>query len=814
MMDDSSKLMDRVQILAHEAEDKTVKVSNVVNELQMLASNQFIEHRVYDEDHDEPELDVGQEPSEQEGTSMVAQISQSLQNGLQVIDKRFAGVLKDSTNNHSPDSDDDEDTLNQEVHDMLKQNTFSERRLPPIIGSQDFMKRNFMTLLSDATSPVSDRVDAPVVTSVSDNLVVDQSFEAYDHHEEDFDDRQEPADIVFSDSDSDDFFKPQTHTKSSGLPTAVPSAAPLFPQIDKTANLFKDDEEDDMFDSGMIPPKVISTEPPSKEPLSFKNELSRRLASGPTIPGNQPQQETSNRLPAKRASVTSSSEADIPVNPTHVTVQAPVKEPLHVPSKPISKPEKTSAKSGFDFFSDDDDSDDNFDIFAKKQETVKPKTRPVVKAKVSQVLLESSSDEELKIEASAHRSEATGRRISQQDPVAKHRQSLPRDEPSFVASEPPLQRIQHSHSDKNIVSEKSSSSALFADDSVSDDDLFSQKTSRTLSSREEKSQVSNRRASALNVLTSSPEDRQEDTTAADRLSISPPVEVQLKQKQTAEVSDSEESDQEKKMDRKSISSRLENTIFGSVPKKKPVGGISIFKDVNPKPTESKKVPDEQIKSSQEQVSVSKENSAPESNELLLKSRCSSSSSGTSSMTVKKANQSPQLLSSVTLKTRAKIPTARRRPTRSAMKVQPVIPDKSLPEDPQKKSEIDLKPRESNVTDIPEKLPEAKMPENRTVAKVTKASIFSDSEDDEDIFSSKVMQRTVKSDPQKTSLFPDSSDDDDDTKKTVPSVEPKTSSDATLVKKEVKEKAAKIEEPKKKSGSSKKLFDDSDDDEGE
>jgi hypothetical protein len=555
-----------------------------------------------------------------------------------------------------------------------------------------------------------------------------------------------------------------------------------------------------------------------------------------------------------------------PVTPAHVSVQAQVKERIQVPSKQPS--EKSVSKGGFDFFSDDDDSDDNIDIFAKKQPVQRKSSNFSVASKVKMVpkVLESSSDEEVKMNDPIHKKEVSvGNEIQVEHVLenqSKHRSSLPLSKEGDSILVPPFP-VKKTMIQNKIIPEKSTSSALFADDSDSDEDLFSRKTSSgrlVLSSQEDPTQVTDRRASAtLNVLTSSPEDRLEEgkATSVDRVSISPPVEVQLRKK--AASSDSDSSQEAKKMDRKSIASRLENTIFGSTPKKKPVGGISIFKDVAPKTSVTEKQEVEPSTNQEkdeewpqnEQVKVS--SPIPEVTKGIFMSRTSSSSSSasTSKIEVEKV-ETPQLLSSAALKSRAKIPVTRKRPSRGVRKPEVfsdlvekpmVVPNNDLLSDQEyqtlkkaapiksiesRELSADVKPidvkEESTARTLSTAHEVKAMPQvNPVVAKVTKASIFSDSEDDDDIFGPKEVKKmetsTLKTIAPKTSLFPDSSDDDSSlkTKKSngAPSNQKEDSAAKSKVTKSSTQDVKQREDPVKKNKSSKKLFDDdSDDDEGE
>ena len=136
-----------------------VKVDNVINEFQMLANSQFVENRVYDEEMEDivtngPNLEndesVNNKSKEEE---ILAKIKVALNIGLDFLNQRFDCVSNKVSQN---DSDDENDEILEGLISDSARDEYSQRLLPYIIGSEDFIKDNYVGLSCIEESPVID----------------------------------------------------------------------------------------------------------------------------------------------------------------------------------------------------------------------------------------------------------------------------------------------------------------------------------------------------------------------------------------------------------------------------------------------------------------------------------------------------------------------------------------------------------------------------------------------------------------------------------------------------------------------------------
>jgi WASH complex subunit FAM21 len=150
----------------------------------MLANSQFVENRVYDEEMDDMTTGLNAVQNDEtvvnksKDEEIVPKIKSALTLGLNFLSERFNNIGSEGP---QMDSDDDED--DQIIEALISHTTkdeFSQRLLPYIIGSEEFIKDNYVGLSCVEESPAIDfktKVDNNVnANSVINSESVESNF--------------------------------------------------------------------------------------------------------------------------------------------------------------------------------------------------------------------------------------------------------------------------------------------------------------------------------------------------------------------------------------------------------------------------------------------------------------------------------------------------------------------------------------------------------------------------------------------------------------------------------------------------------------
>lgn len=638
------------------SQEKAVKVSNVVNDLQMLATNQFVENRVYDEPEEAIVVPFSpSNPRESEQQDALSKLKLSLCQGMDFVRRTLPPYDVD-------EDSDEEENIRHSVKSSLSQNRFLCRKLPPLIGGPEFVRENFVSLFRSQTrSSDEDVIDA------SDAI---DAFTQSDGDQNDDRERNSEPEIEISSSDSDDMFLPPQNQIPSILANEGPVSGRLFSDASSP-------EDDDIF--------APKHQPPAPKPTSFTDELNRRLlgnktdssvTAGPSTLTDSGASSTQTKKPViseilsgSRPESTGSTDVSLPDRRrsgllVHGDQRAdPVPKPP--PARKIEQ-QAVVAKAGssstgvksvapaprnvLDFLSDDDD--DDFNIFKNKLTT-----KGRASEKVSKLFESDDSDDGM--EGRDEKERKQGKGLSAKD-------SDSRPEPKKEVSD--ALHSETRHAVQSVTSAKHSlkpTTSLFSPgEQSSDDEIFATRTvvhlpsaQRTSINSSSKSQVEQPDIPSVSVLPNPPD--------------------------TSLPSDSSDSSSEE-MKRSTIANKLETSIFGNKTRK-PVGGISLFGSPAPSkqataperegedvvkdkpPTSVQKTPLPKAGVDENTTPLTKLNDTTEKDDLFP---------GTKSVT----------LSSQAIKSRPKVRN-RRRPTRAALKSSTCTPAPSGSADEPEKSPL-------------------------------------------------------------------------------------------------------------------------------
>lgn len=234
-----------INSLVYETKIHCVKVNNVMNDFQMLANSQFVENRVYDEEIDDiitgvsngiqnDEMIVNKSKDE----DILPKIKSALNIGLNFLSERFDNISKQTS---QTDSDDENDQILEGLISHTAEDEYSQRLLPYIIGSEEFIKDNFVGLSCVEENPTIDlktKVKNDVnVNNISGESNYENTFPVHNNitNENSFNDdlndsEEESGDIFggvshrvdvtqhndkqsFSDESDSDQFSPEVHNK-------------------------------------------------------------------------------------------------------------------------------------------------------------------------------------------------------------------------------------------------------------------------------------------------------------------------------------------------------------------------------------------------------------------------------------------------------------------------------------------------------------------------------------------------------------------------------------------------------------------------
>lgn len=785
LFDHATGVSTRINKLSHDVDEKVGKVCNVINDLQMLASSQFIENRVLDEEDVEVTPSTSASATQQQSSSpdMMTCVRDSVRSGLSFVERDFIRVLQAKERmqpSREDDSDDEEtDILNHELFKVMERNKFSERsKLPPLIGSSEYAKLSFASMFG-----VEEESYPPVnLSNIETEDAIDASTTILpDVDEEKEDDQESRHDIIISSSsDEDDFFRP-TRQKEEIKKTSPP---PLFETSISPPNLFSDEDEKPQEH------EKKNTEQPKT--LSFRDELNQRLIQGPskvnipTVKKDDPHQETISDSQPPLTQVHS----PVAVTQQHGQKEVVVKQQSLISTQPSnSQTQRQEHQKKSSIFSDDE-SDDDFDIFRGKKNIPPSKISQSSKItvphpKTSKIFF-SDSDEEDNLpfgrptqssrkstltsaagkispdnrEESTRVSQGTSSELdskavlSSKDRTAetasppkkegsnagRESQSIPHDDDANLIIRSKEQSLTESqqtksqkiteevtkttHSSLSTTTKQQQQSEqreptttktarpgnLFADDSEedSDSDLFD-------SNKRRKSSVQSVGVSPKDVVTQPT--KQEVVGEA----LSEPVKTRSNQPPLPSSSDSDSDHTIPSMDRKALASKLEASILAGGPSKKPIGGVSLFGDSKPPPGKT-----ETVKKTEEKrgmVETSPMSETPSSSPPLQMVRPKTPTSPTiAKHDIRKEDSSPQLLSSTAVKSRPKITAARRKPTKKPGLIAPTPPT----------TKSSLAPENKSSTKVSEK--EILHPKSSPSGKTS--SLFSDDDDDASNFVSK------------------------------------------------------------------------------
>ena len=363
---------------------------NVVNDLQMLPNTQFIENRVYEEPDIEPVVaETEPSPSARQVVDVMPKITESLNRGLKFIDHTFPHLTK-PPDPLPDDSDDDDQELREQVRATIKINSLSTLSLPAIIGSDHFNESFYAVVkkVTPSSPPVPDDYDLVDSTSRVFETVVETN-EIEDRAEYDSDKESRVLQDML-DSDSDEDFKPipsndlfNVFNQSPQLPTASTPVEVEDKSKNSKPDLFQassdsESDERDIFSKPTVATPVTTSVP---KPISFKEELERKLGQKPT--------------PAKTEEPIPVESRDKPIvieKKVEAKVNGRVEE-----EKSSFKNNSQSARSSTLFESDDSEDDDDFDIFkriapvkkdndAKNQDSLTNDFKPINNSELKQAI--------------------------------------------------------------------------------------------------------------------------------------------------------------------------------------------------------------------------------------------------------------------------------------------------------------------------------------------------------------------------------------------------------------------------------------------
>jgi WASH complex subunit FAM21 len=154
---------------------RCVKVNNVINDFQMLANSQFVENRVYDEEMDDITTGLNAVQNDEsvvnksKDEEIVPKIKSALTLGLNFLNERFNNIGSEVP---QMDSDDDEDDqIIEALNSHATKDEFSQRLLPYIIGSEEFIKDNYVGLSCVEENPTID-LKTKVDNNVNANSII------------------------------------------------------------------------------------------------------------------------------------------------------------------------------------------------------------------------------------------------------------------------------------------------------------------------------------------------------------------------------------------------------------------------------------------------------------------------------------------------------------------------------------------------------------------------------------------------------------------------------------------------------------------
>ncbi|XP_049514561.1 WASH complex subunit 2C isoform X1 [Dermacentor silvarum] len=141
-------IQKQLEGLIHETLISGVKVQNVINDFGHLSSLQFVENRVYDEEVKAEPRDA-QSPSckaEEEGALLLGQVSEAFRLGVDVL--RSSLEVVDLRQDSEDDDDSDEDAHFRHAEETLLRplDPYLSRPLPPLIGSDQFLRDDHVGL--------------------------------------------------------------------------------------------------------------------------------------------------------------------------------------------------------------------------------------------------------------------------------------------------------------------------------------------------------------------------------------------------------------------------------------------------------------------------------------------------------------------------------------------------------------------------------------------------------------------------------------------------------------------------------------------
>ncbi|CAG2162311.1 unnamed protein product [Oppiella nova] len=257
-----------ISSLVFEAKMNCVKVDNVINELQMLANSQFVENRVYDEEMDDiiandangvQSVEMVSPKSKEE--DILPKIKSALNIGMDFLSQRFDCDSKQVPQN---DSDDENDQIVGGLLSHASRDEYSQRLLPYIIGSEDFISDNCVGL-----SRVDDTPAIDLQTNENDSLSVASDLDTFEVQ------KTIPQKNIFDDnlSDSDDDSK-DIFGSIPPIPQSVVNNERLISSDESDAETFAAQEaNEDLIISkdNVIEPKRAIT--------SFQDELSAVISA-------------------------------------------------------------------------------------------------------------------------------------------------------------------------------------------------------------------------------------------------------------------------------------------------------------------------------------------------------------------------------------------------------------------------------------------------------------------------------------------------------------------------------------------------------
>eukprot|EP00002_Diphylleia_rotans_P016921 TRINITY_DN328_c0_g1_i5.p1 TRINITY_DN328_c0_g1~~TRINITY_DN328_c0_g1_i5.p1 ORF type:complete len:1711 (+),score=463.03 TRINITY_DN328_c0_g1_i5:53-5185(+) len=224
-----------VDNLVFETKSMDVKLHNTFNQFLMLANTQFIENRIEETEvaTDVPALDESSKPTESLETIVLPKYQKAMDRGMNLLDKFMV---------ENPTEAGAVDDISLQIEDH--ENRFSRNPLPYIIGTQDFLDDDYVGLYEMEVEEESVEDKNEESSEVEDPTTQYHQSEGEDE-EDDEDEDEEYDDEEDQDEDGNPSAQASRRNTDANRPP-VPPPRPVRPPIQQNSDDDeKDDDEDD-----------------------------------------------------------------------------------------------------------------------------------------------------------------------------------------------------------------------------------------------------------------------------------------------------------------------------------------------------------------------------------------------------------------------------------------------------------------------------------------------------------------------------------------------------------------------------------------